>query len=160
MTSNINCPISKDKADENIIRIASLLSLFVLTIGTLLRFEFIIFLLAVDFAIRAFTDGKYSIIRTLSKKIGILFKLREKHIDSAPKKFAAGLGAAFSIIIGIFLLTGNIFLAYAVAVILGICALLEGIFAICIGCHIYSWLIIPLIKTHTLKILFTRNQSS
>lgn len=159
MTNNINCPVSADKADENIIRISSLLSLFVLAIGMLISSEIIIFLLSADFGLRAFTNGKFSVIRYFSKKIGIFLSLPEKHIDAAPKKFAAGLGTVFSVIIGIFLLTGNLLFAYAFAVILGICALLEGIFALCIGCHIYSWIIIPLIKANHIRILFTRNQS-
>lgn len=142
MTTNLNCPVSVNKVDENVLRTASFITIIFLIIGILLKSYLLLFLLSIDFSLRAFTSGKYSIIKIAATKIAGSIKLPQKPVDAAPKKFAAALGTAFSFIIGIFLFSVNLELAYIFSSLLGICALLEGLFAFCVGCHVYSIIII------------------
>lgn len=151
MRSTMNCPVSIVKIDENTIRVASFITIIFLFTGILLKSYLLLFLLAFDFGLRALTTGKYSFIKILSKYISANLGLSQKQIDSAPKKFAAGLGMVFSILIGIFLFSGNLLVAYSFGFLLGVCAFLEGAFGLCVGCHIYSWIVVPFYKPQQIK---------
>lgn len=151
MTTNLNCPVSVNKVDENVLRTASFITVILLITGILLKSYLLLFLLSIDFSLRAFTSGKYSIIKIGAIKIASTINLPKKPVDAAPKKFAAALGTAFSSIIGIFLLGGNLGLAFIFSSLLGICALLEGVFAFCVGCHVYSIITIFFSKAGLLK---------
>lgn len=138
MLSELTCPVSGDKVDENNVRtIAIIISLIILT-ALLLDSYILFFLAAIDFAPRSFTSGKYSFIRLTALSISSILRLNKKPIDAAPKKFAAGLGTAFSLISGLSLLYGNYFVTYLAGYTLLACALLEGLASICIGCHVYT----------------------
>jgi hypothetical protein len=146
MKDKLYCPVSPNKVDENVTRIAAfVMTAFFLT-GIILKSYILVLLVAVDFAIRAFTDGKFSFIRTISKSAAGLLKLKSKPIDAAPKKFAAGLGFAMAALTGILLYSGDFTASYLVGAILILCAFLEGAFAICLGCHVYSFIVVPFYK--------------
>lgn len=151
MINNINCPVSVDKVDENVTRTAANVMVVFLVPAVLLNLYLPVLLIGFDFGLRAFTDGKYSFIRAISKFIVRKFKLNKKPIDAAPKKFAAGLGMVFSILIGISLYIESFTFAYLFGAILAVCALLEGIFVFCVGCHVYSWIIAPFYKLQQVK---------
>jgi len=151
VNSNLSCPVSVEKADENVTRVIAVFNVIILAAGIYLESYILVLLLALDFGLRAFTTGKYSLIKTVSKKVVYNLELKPKLIDASPKKFAAGLGLVFSIIISASLIFGNFILAYLFSGILAICALLEGIFSICIGCYIYSFIVVPFYKQQRLK---------
>jgi hypothetical protein len=151
MKNNINCPISTDRVDENVTRIVSFVMAAFFLAGIILKSYILVFLIAVDFAVRAFTNGKYSVIRSISKSIAGLLKLKSKPIDAAPKKFAAGMGMVMSALTGVLLFFGNFTAAYLIGAVLIFCAFLEGAFALCIGCHIYSFIVAPFYKYQNSK---------
>ena len=151
MVDNIICPVSIEKIDENAVRTAALIVVFFIVAGLLLKSFIIIFLLSADFAARAFTKGKYSPVRFIAKNIAAFFNFNKIPIDAAPKKFAAGLGFLFSFVIGISLLTGSLILSYSFGIILLLCALLEGVFSLCVGCLLYTLIIISLKKNNLFK---------
>ena len=94
-----------------------------------------IFLL-LDFAIRGFGYGKWSVLGFFAEKLVILFKLEQKPIYFPPKQFAAQVGFIFSFM----LLLLNIFdiNAIVISLILLICAGLEAFFNFCVGCYVYN----------------------
>lgn len=151
MINNVYCPVSPNRVDDNTVRAASLVMVILLVTGILFKSYVLVFLIGVDFALRAFTDGNFSFIRAIAKSITGYLRLNKKPIDAAPKKFAAGLGMIFSTLIGIFLYSGNFVLVYLFGAILVGCALLEGIFAFCVGCYLYSWVVIPFNKLQQIK---------
>ncbi len=122
---------------ENKIRLTAFL-VFLLTI-IYIKTSFIgipIFLL-LDFAIRGFGFGKWSVLGFLAEKLVTLFKLEQKPIYFPPKQFAAQVGFIFSLTLLLF----NIFdiNAIVISLILLICAGLEAFFNFCVGCYIYNF---------------------
>ena len=110
---------------------------FILTIIYIkTNFIFIPFFLLIDFAIRGFGYGKWSVLGFLAEKLVTLFKLEQKPIYFPPKQFAAQVGFIFSFM----LLLLNIFdiNAIVISLILLICAGLEAFFNFCVGCYIYN----------------------
>jgi hypothetical protein len=106
---------------------------------------FFIFILA-DFFIRGFTEIKYSPVSYVSHYLSNTLSLPVRMIDKAPKIFAARLGFIMSgVIIGLFI-SGLTTAAFVVGGILVFFAGLEFLFAICVGCTIYTYLILPFYK--------------
>ena len=72
MKSTLSCPVSIKKVDENTIRVASFITVIILLAGLLLKSYLLIFLLALDFGLRAFTSGKFSFVKALSKRYRVI----------------------------------------------------------------------------------------
>jgi len=98
----------------------------------------ILVFLTIDFLLRATELGKYSPIAFLSDAVIKQFKIGNKPVDRAPKRFAAWVG--FSFLLTILTLLGlKLDLAATVmTVILCVFATLESFFGICAGCYVYS----------------------
>jgi len=93
-----------------------------------------------DFALRAFTTGKFSVLKFIAIKISDGFSISPKMKDLAPKKFAATLGFVFCLLITATFLLSFYTLALILTAIMTVFAFLESLFAICVGCYIYSFL--------------------
>jgi hypothetical protein len=63
-----------------------------------------------------------------------------KYVPGPPKRFAQGIGAALTTTAAILALAGATTAALALVALLAIAAGLESIFAICLGCHLFSLL--------------------
>jgi hypothetical protein len=134
----VSCPISAERVNENVIRIIALL-VSTIAIACIVsgNYDAMLFLL-VDFAIRAFTSGDFSLLKQIAIQIANLLSLPKKMTDLAPKKFAATLGFGFSLLISFVYLLQFSTAAMVLTGMLLIFAMLEGVFAICVGCHVYS----------------------
>jgi hypothetical protein len=145
----IVCPVSDSKTDENVTRIAAVITATITVAALVANSYIILFLLAADFAVRSFTPGTGSLLKILSGQIAGMFNIRnKKHTDAAPKKFAALLGMTFSLLAGLFLVVQLPVAALITASILVFCAFLEGIFGYCLGCLVYSFLTASANKQH------------
>ncbi len=148
MAQNIQviCPVSPDRINEYAARVAAFyviaLSIFGLAIGSWLLF----LALSIDFALRSFTAGDSSPIRWVSKATVQALGIGNKPTDAAPKKFAAGVGFAFSLAIATLLALQLKTAALAIAAVLLFCAALEGFLGFCVGCIVYSALVVPFLK--------------
>ena len=139
--------ISKNHVDERVVRLVAaqiLLTLIVLLTGWL----WLALFLAADFALRAFTRI-LSPLAVIAKGLGKAFKLTPKPIFAAPKRFAAGLGFVFSLIIAVCLYAHFYTAAYVTGGILLACATLEAVFNICLGCYVYNWIVAPIVNKNT-----------
>jgi len=145
-TINISCPVSTERINENVTRVAAFYVIIITIIAIWFNSYIIIFLLAADFAFRAFTNGNASVIKFLSKQTAHLLNIPQKPTDAAPKKFAAGVGMAFCTGIGCLLLLNAVTAASLVAGVLLFCALLEGAAGICLGCIVYTLFVLPFTK--------------
>ena len=136
---DIICPVSGQKADENIARTAAIFTVLITAAALLLNSYVIMLLLAVDFAIRAFSSGSASPLKMLATLTAGTLNIRNrKIIDAAPKKFAALLGMTFSLLAGLFLIAQLPVTAAVIASMLIFCAFLEGVFGYCLGCVVYT----------------------
>ncbi len=135
---DISCPVSEERINENVVRI---IAATVLLIGIFCVWSgnyFAIFFLVLDFCVRSFTSGKLSLLRAIAIKLVKIFGIPMKQTDLAPKKFAARMGFFFCVAIVLLLMFQLTSFVMALTVVLICFATLESVFAICVGCHIYS----------------------
>lgn len=132
------CPVNTDTVNERVLRI---LAVFVVTLTAIALFivePWIMFFLAVDFAVRAFSYPQFSLLRFLAQKISQVLKQEPVPVNAGPKRFAAGLGMVFSLLIGGLLFTDYFFLTALAGGMLVACAVLESVAGYCVGCKIYT----------------------
>lgn len=140
---NIICPISDQRINERVSRLNALFAIAIVLLAFATDSLILLVFIAADFLVRAFTKSKYSPVNYASKQMSQALGLQVKLIDKAPKVFAARLG---------FLMTGTITVLYlfnlktaslVVSSMLIFFATLEFAFAICVGCLLYTYLVLP-----------------
>lgn len=140
------CPISEERVNEQVTRLNALFCVLLVVSGFVFHSVlFFVFLLA-DFYIRAFTKAKFSPVSYVSSRMVQAFKLNKKSIDKAPKIFAARIGFIMTLAIVVLSLLQLQTAALAVAGVLVFFATLEFALAVCMGCIMYSYLILPFYK--------------
>jgi len=101
---------------------------------------FLLMLLAIDFLVRTLNKPSLSLLGLLSDLVVKNFDIPNKPVDRAPKRFAAGTGLLFTVLIASSLLFKWPIAAVVLSMVLGIFAFLESIFAFCAGCYVYTFL--------------------
>lgn len=128
--------------DERVVRLIAF-QVILFTLFALFRQQlWPLLFLTIDFALRAFSHWP-SPLAILAKGLLRLSNRSPKPIFAAPKKFAAGVGFTFVLITGVFLYFQLFTGAYILGGLLVLCAFLESIFNICVGCYIYNWFVAP-----------------
>jgi hypothetical protein len=140
------CPISNEYINERVTRINALLGILLLVTGLVFNAVIFIAILTADFYTRAFSNAKYSPISFLSHKMSNALNLNKKEIDKAPKVFAARIGFLLSLTITVFMLLQFNNAAFIIGGILIFFASLEFALAICMGCILYTYLVLPFYK--------------
>ena len=137
------CPISIEKVNNPTVRITGFLVALSVVAYAITGSPLIMAGLCADFIIRAFTPLKYSPLSWLADKTSQTLRFKKMPIDKAPKLFAARVGFLFT-----FAATALSFISPAaslvVALVLMTFALLESLFDFCVGCVVYTYLILPL----------------
>ncbi|WP_319511231.1 DUF4395 domain-containing protein [uncultured Draconibacterium sp.] len=142
----IVCPISKDVVDEKVTRLNALIGILMIITGFVMDSSILLIALMADFFMRAFTQVKVSPISYVSHRLSNALHLKEKPTSKAPKIFAARLGFIMMLaIVGLFLaqLTTA---SMVVAGMLVFFASLEFALGICMGCIIYTYIVLPFYK--------------
>ncbi|MCC6838023.1 MAG: DUF4395 domain-containing protein [Bacteroidia bacterium] len=138
---NITCPVSAGRTDESAVRLIALLTV-IITAFVLISDNYLLSLfLLIDFTLRGFNLGKYSILSFISKITIKTLNVKKKPIDSAPKLFAAKIGIVFTLLIFITQLLNLYVLFLSLSLVLITCAFLEGVFKVCLGCYFYTFVI-------------------
>ena len=156
------CPISFNTVDHNVIRLVGLFTLILIITSFFNLFgeysKYIMLFLTFDFLMRIFND-KLSLLKIISVNIlhGIL-KIKPQEVGAAPKRFAAGIGALFSILIFGLLFISDYFISkphilnmdnifftikhslHILTIMLVVAISLETFFGFCLGCKIYSYI--------------------
>ena len=140
---NLICPISDEKIDEQVTRLNALFVILFVVAGILFDSVWFMLFITIDFFLRAFSFSKFSPVRCASVALAKLLMLPKKPIDKAPKIFAARLGFLMAFVISILFLLQLPSSALVFASILIFFATLEMVFKICIGCHIYAYVVYP-----------------
>lgn len=109
-----------------------------------------VYILLVDFALRAFTYQP-SPLTAIARIVANLLGLRPKPVFAAPKRFAALVGFVLSLFLLLFLVLRWPALAYITGSILLACSLLEAVLQLCVGCSIYNGLLAPFINRRARK---------
>lgn len=143
---NLVCPISDQRINEQVTRLNALFAVGVIVLAFVLNSVLVMIFLMADFFIRAFTEMKFSPISFVSHYLSNALNLPLKMIDKAPKVFAARMGFLMTALItGLFVSDLNL-ASVIVSGVLIFFATLEFLFAICAGCMIYAYLILPFYK--------------
>ena len=140
------CPISKDRINEQITRINASLGILLIVFGFAFNLPLLFIFLLVDFFIRAFTKITFSPISYISNSIANTLKLKEKTIDKAPKIFAARLGFLIILVTTMLYIFNFYTASLVVAGVFIFFATLEFALAICVGCILYTYVILPFYK--------------
>jgi hypothetical protein len=140
------CPVSTEKVDERVTRLNALLVILLVIAGFLFNTVIFPLFLTADFFIRGFTRFKFSPLSYLSSQMANTLQLDKKIIDKAPKIFAARIGFIFSLAISVLLLFDLNTAALIMGGILVFFASLEMALAICMGCIMYTYLVLPFYK--------------
>jgi len=139
------CPISKKTANKAVVRLTGFLIATLIVVYALINSVYIILVILIDFIIRAFTSLKYSPLSWLATQIAKVFHLKPITIDKAPKIFASRVGFLFSITaLALYPMSPQISLI--ILLVLMAFALLEALFDFCVGCIVYTYVVLPLNK--------------
>ena len=140
------CPVSKEKTNERLTRLNAFFVVLLAFSSFVFNTPAFLLILLFDFFIRAFTGGKYSPLCMVSRALLKLLNLTEIKIDKAPKIFAARMGFLMTFISTLFFFLNFSIAAIVVAGILVFFATLEFALGVCVGCMIYTYLILPFNK--------------
>ena len=140
------CPISTEKVIEQVTRTNALIAIAMVFFGFMFNSVFFFLFLMADFYVRGFTRLKFSPMSFISNQMVGVLNLNKKGIDKAPKIFAARLGFLMSLIISLLFVYQLNTAAMVVAGVLVFFATLEFALALCVGCVIYTYLILPFYK--------------
>jgi len=138
MIDNLQCPADQVMINENKVRIVAFFVLILSATYVLTGYLIIPMFLSIDFFLRAFNLGAYSLASLLADGIVSLFKIKNKPTDRAPKRFATGVGFAFAAFILIAALLNWYTVGIAITIILVFFAGLESLLNFCAGCYVYS----------------------
>jgi hypothetical protein len=142
----IVCPISDERTNEQVTRINALFGILLVVSGFVFNSVFFFVFLLADFYIRAFTKAKFSPISFAGHSMVNALNLNKKSIDKAPKIFAARMGFLMTLAITLLFLFQLNTAAFVVGGILVFFAALEFALAICVGCIMYTYLVLPFYK--------------
>lgn len=143
---NLVCPISDQRVNEQVTRFNAFFAIAIITTAFVLNSIFLFAFLLADFFIRGFTELKFSPVSYASHYLCNALSLPVKMIDKAPKIFAARLGFVMTFVIAVLFFFEQTTASIIVAGILVFFASLEFFFAICVGCMIYTYLVLPFFK--------------
>ena len=142
----IVCPVSSERIPAVLPRVTAFYVIAVLLVALTAEFYLLAAFLTIDFYLRGFHNGTYSLLAVAARRTSKLLNVSGKTVDKAPKVFAARLGFVFSLSIAVTGLVGLTPVALTLALGLTFFALLECVFDFCVGCVIYSWLVLPFAK--------------
>lgn len=147
MSSEI--PKNNKYVDEHVVRMVAAQAVVITALTLYISSAWPALFLAIDFFIRAFTVYP-SPLAFVAKKIVHASGFKSKPIFAPPKKFAALLGFVFSVSITLLLL-GYTYTAIVIGVVLIVCAVLESVFNICLGCYVFNWIVAPISRNFEKK---------
>lgn len=140
------CPVSPERVDENRVRVTALGVILVMGAFFVTGNALFPALLFVDFFIRAFTRLPYSPLSWLAHLFVNAMGTNPVLIDKAPKVFAARIGLLLTFFTASASLFGFSLLAYIMGTTLVLFAFLECGLNFCMGCWVYTFVVYPRIR--------------
>lgn len=143
---NLVCPISEQRVNEQVTRLNAMFAIGIVILAFVMNSVALFVFMMADFFIRAFTDLKFSPISFVSHSLSNALNLPVKMIDKAPKVFAARLGFLMTTVISALFVLNLSLASIFISGFLIFFASLEFVFAICVGCLIYTYAVLPFYK--------------
>ena len=137
------CPVSTERVPTNVVRITGFFMVLGVAAFAVTGFSWILPVLALDFFIRGFGAPRFSPFGRLAAWIVARTLPPGDPIDRAPKMFAARVGFLFAAAaFGLSFVWPPV--ALGVALALGTFAALECVFNFCVGCVVYTYVVLPI----------------
>ncbi len=133
------CPVNERQINENVTRLNALVTFIVVSVFIFTPYKWILFFLPLDFALRAWFQGRFSPIGRMNNYLVRSLNLGESLINEGPKLFAARIGLILSAGSVISFFAGLTFIAYVLGGILVFFSFLEAAFGFCMACKIYPF---------------------
>ncbi len=143
---NVVCPVSNVKIDANLGRFSVFFNVVLMLSWIATRNPIFLGIVILDYAIRSIDKIEYSPTKILAKFLNRFIKIPPKITDIAPKIFSYRLGLFASTMALIFHITGLSFPSLMASSVLVSLMALDSFFGICVGCYIYSFLVLPYYK--------------
>lgn len=138
--SELQCPVDFVTINENRVRFVALL-VFILCVTFLVVGNwFIPLFLSIDFYLRGFNGGKFSLLSWIGGMAEKKIPLPNRPTDRGPKRFSAQIGFMMSLSLFIFSIAGLYSAAFVVAAVLVLFSFLESALGFCAGCHVYTFI--------------------
>lgn len=144
MLRGIVCPVSSERLNKRACRLGATLTAALLTGFFLTRWWPLIAFILLDYVVRVFTS-RTAPIGLLANGLLRLFRISPVPMDKAPKVFAWRVGflmAAAAAGALPFSVTASAYIAVTLAAF----NVLDGICNFCVGCIIYTYLILPRVR--------------
>jgi Domain of unknown function (DUF4395) len=125
-----------EKAARTVAGVVAITGVVALAAGA----EWLLIPLAYGFIARVLAGPTLSPLAQLATKVVAPRLGPPKEVAGPPKRFAQALGATITTLGSIAYLAGSATLADVCLALLVIAATLESVFAFCLGCHIFNWL--------------------
>ena len=142
MLTELVCPVSNVRIDGNVVRTNGLIMTLCLVGYVVTRSPFVIVPVALDYALRARLNGPTSPMTHVATAVARWLRLPRLEIDKAPKVFASRVGTCFAMGAAV-----THFAAPAAAPwlagILAVFTTLESVFNVCVGCVVYTYIVVP-----------------
>ena|ERR1700712_957486 len=138
--AKLECPIDFVTINENRARFVALLVFLLSTLFLVVGGWFIPLFLSIDFYLRGFNDGKYSLLAWIGGIAEKKIPLPNKPTDRAPKRFAAQVGFVMSMLLFILSMSALRLSGLFVAEILVLFSFLESALGFCAGCYVYTYI--------------------
>jgi len=146
LITQLICPVSPERVDENRVRVTALGVVFTMGAYFVTGSPLIPALMVVDFFIRAFTRLNYSPLSFVAHHFVQVIGTQPVLIDKAPKVFAARIGMILTSITTLGALLHLPLLAYISGSVLVLFAFLECGLNFCMGCWVYTVVVYPLVR--------------
>ena len=146
MFSTIICPISSEKVDSHVSRLTVFINDAIMVYFLISLQPIVLFIVAIDYGIRATGYNRYSPICFLASFIIRLTGINPKMVDKAPKMFASRLGFICAALGLIFITTNMPMASRSIIGFFVVLATLDSVFDLCVGCMIYNYFVFPFFK--------------
>lgn len=146
MFKNVVCPISSERVDSNISRLTVFINFILLVVFVISLNPVPLYIVIIDYAIRAAGKNQYSPICIIASNIIKLIGTKPKPIDKAQKVFASRLGLICAVLGAIFLALDMALASRIVVGLFVILAFSDAVFDLCVGCLIYNYIVFPFYK--------------
>ena len=137
------CPTSPLRINRNVVRITGFMMASMIALYALTSNNVFIAIITIDYFIRAFTPAKYSPFSWLASQVASGMKLSGETINKAPKIFAARVGFSFALATLILSFVSPLGSLVIGLTLMGF-ALLESILDLCMGCIVYTYIVLPI----------------
>jgi len=141
MLKDIVCPVSAERLNKRACRVGATLTATLLIVFFLTRWWPVMAFIVLDYVVRVFTS-RTAPIALLAAGILRVLRISPVPMDKAPKVFAWRVGflmAAAAAVALPFSLSASAYIAVALAAF----NILDGVCNFCVGCIIYTYLILP-----------------